>query len=251
MSEFEIRKVYKQCKALPSGFGFYPKNTKVYFTPMTTKEVESLNESELSTKLIFENALAGIKTESVAKEDLTFSDFIFISMQRRVYSQTEVRCELRTTCSNCGKVITQDFDFNEFEFKEPNDNRLQCCTLGDYKVVIGPLTIGGMLDMLNSETGVTVVSTLAHCIRKIYGPDSDVQDIYTYELAEKIIENTWGEERDMLNYIDTLQEHGLEPREIICSNCGNTWKEDLGSLDTLIFPVSRIGHDFKDKVHPC
>lgn len=250
MSDFKVERVLKETKELPSNFGFYPKNTKVWFSPMTTKEVEILNESEMSPKLLFENAIANIKTDVIQSKDLTFNDFVFINLQRRLYSQTEIRCTLQTVCTNCGKRITQDFDFNEIEFETPKDARLQQCELGDYSVVIGPLTIGGMLAMLNSERGVNTIDTLAHCIRKIYSKESEVNDIYSFELAQDIIANTWGEDRQVLEYIDSLQSHGIKPRYIECPNCHVSWEEELGNPETLIFPSDRPRNSIADKVHP-
>ena len=248
--DFKIKKVLKETKELPSGFGFYPKGAKVWFSPMTTREVEILNESELSSKLLYENAIANITTENMNSEDLTFSDFIFINLQRRLYSQTEIRCTLQTTCKNCGKSITEEFDFNEIEFETPKDSRLQRCQLGEYKVDIGPLTIGGVLKMLNSEKGVNNIDTLAHCVRKIYPLDSEVKNIYSFELAQEIMANTWGEEREILEYIDSLQSHSIKPREIICSNCNTSWKEELGDPEALIFPSDRPRQSIADKVLP-
>lgn len=246
----EIKKVLKETKQLPSNFGFYPKNTRIWFSPMTTREVEILNESELSSKLLFENGLANITAEGIPVEDITFDDFIFINLQRRLYSQTEIRCTLQTICPNCGKKIIDDFDFNEIEFETPKDARVQRCDLGDYTVEIGPLTIGGMITMLNSDKGLNTIDTLAHCIRKIYQKGTTQKDIYTFELAQEIIANTWGEEREILDYIDSLQKHGMNPRNMKCSNCQTTWQEDLGNPETLIFPSSRPRHFIANKVQP-
>lgn len=256
MGKYEVKKVFKQVKSLPSGFGFYPKGTEVRFSPMTTGEIETLNESDLSSLMVFKSALEGIQTTKIQPTDLTFSDFVFISLQRRLYSQTEIRCTLNTTCPNCGTRIVQDFDFNELEFDEPKDNRLQTCTLGGYKVVVGPLTIGNMISMLESERGVNTVDTLAHCIKKIYLPGSEVAEVEVDELfplAQEIIANTWGEEREVMNYIDSLQSHGLLPRKITCKNqaCKYEWEEDLGTPDALIFPSSKPEQSIRDKVHAC
>ena len=53
MGKYEVKKVFKQVKSLPSGFGFYPKGTEVRFSPMTTGEIETLNESDLSSLMVF------------------------------------------------------------------------------------------------------------------------------------------------------------------------------------------------------
>lgn len=252
--DYELKKVSIEAKQLPSGFGFYPKGTQVRFVPMTTKEISILNESDLNSELIFKHALSNIQTRVIEPRDLTFSDFVFISLQRRLYSQTEILCTLDTVCPECGKKIVDEFDFNDIEFEEPKDNRLQRCQLSGYTVEVGPLTIGNMLDMLESENGVNTIDTLAHSIKKIYIPDSEattVPEKDLFPLAQKIIENTWGQEREILNYIDTLQTHGMKPREIKCSNCNYTWKEDLGTADALIFPRSGFRDSIRDKVQPC
>jgi hypothetical protein len=256
MSKYKVEKVLKEVKVLPSGFGFYPKGTQVRFSPMTTKEVETLNESDLTSELVFKSALVGIETTKISPRDLTFSDFTFISLQRRLYSQTEIRCTLDTLCPSCGTKVSEEFDFNEIEFEEPKDNRLQSCVLCGYKVEVGPLTVGNMLDMLESERGVNTIDTLAYCIKKIYVPDSNVIEVEPEELlplAKEIISNTWGEDREILNYIDNLQTHGIKPRKISCRNkaCGHTWEEELGTADALIFPSSGHSQSIRDKVHPC
>lgn len=256
MGKYEVEKVYKEVKALPSGFGFYPKGTVVRFSPMTTGEIEALNEGDLNSELVFKSALAGIQTTKIQPTDLTFSDFVYISLQRRLYSQTEIRCTLNTACPSCGTEIVQDFDFSEIEFDEPKDNRLQTCELGGYKVVVGPLTVGAMIQMLESEKGVNTIDTLAHCIRKIYLPDSAIREVEPEELfslAQDIISNSWGEEREIMNYIDDLQSHGIKPRKMVCKNkaCRCEWEEDLGTPDALIFPCNRPRQSLGSKVHPC
>lgn len=254
--DYEIKETFVETKKLPSGFGFYPKGTLVRFSPMTTKEIEILNESDLTSEIVFKNALSHIQTRNIEPRDLTFSDFAFVSLQRRLYSQTEIRCTVNTQCPECGTKLFEEFDFNDIEFEEPKDARLQSCVLRDFKVVIGPLTIGNMLDMLESDRGVNTIDTLAHTIRKIYKPGSEVLTFSpeeTFSLARKIVENTWGEEREIFNYIDTLQSHGIKPRKLTCKNkaCCHTWEEDLGTVDTLIFPSSGFKQSIRDKVHPC
>ena len=268
MSNFKIERVMKEVTQLPSNFGFYPKNTKIWFYPMTTKEVELLNDSNLDSKKLFENNLANIKTEGINPEELTFSDFIFISLQRRLYSQTEILCTLNSTCPKCGKRIIEEFNFSEIEFENPKDARLQSCELGDYEVVMGPITIGSMLKMLDSEEGISAIDTYAHCIREIKQKPKDeslldnfingfkkekTQEEIANEflLAREIIANTWGEERLVLNYIDSLQDHGIKPKKVVCSNCKEAWEEDLGGADALIFPSDRIGDNIRNKVHAC
>lgn len=257
MSEnFKVERVTIECKQLPSGFGFYPKGTQVRFFPMTTKEVEILNESELSSLLLFENNLENIQTTKISPKDLTFSDFIYISIQRRLYSQTEIRCTMTSHCPNCGTKLIEEFDFNDIEFDEPKDNRLQGTELSGYKVEIGPLTIGAMIDMLKSDEGVTTVNTLAHQIRKIYNPTAEIVPIPEEEakvLAYELVANSWGEERDIFNYIDSLQSHNMKPRTLKCKNkaCETTWEEDLGNPETLIFPSSRPRQSIESKVYPC
>lgn len=256
MSEFSVKRTSIECKQLPSNFGFYPKGTKVRFYPMTTKEIEVLNESNLDSLTVFENSLANIQTSVIKPEDLTLNDFIFISLQRRLFSQTEIRCTLQSVCPNCGTKILDEFDFNSIEFNEPKDPRPQACELGGYKVEIVPLTIGAMIEMLKSEEGVTTVGTLARCIRKIYQPSSEVIPIPENErlkLAIEIISNSWGEEREIINYIDDLQTHNMQPRKLKCKNkaCGHEWEQDLGDPETLIFPSSGFRKSIADKVHPC
>lgn len=252
---FEVKRTMIQCKQLPSGFGFYPRGTEVRFYPMTVKEIETLNESDLSSLMLFENSLSNIKTKGIDPKQLTFSDFIYVSLQRRLYSQTEIRCTLNTYCPICGTKLLEEFDFNEIEFDEPKDNRLQQTTLGGFKVDIGPITIGDMLDMLKSEEGVTTVNTLAHQIRKVYNPESDIIPIPDEEqrkLAYEIVANTYGEEREIFNYIDGLQVHNMKHKKMRCKNkaCGSEWEVDLGNPETLIFPSSRPRQSIADKVHP-
>lgn len=254
--DFKITKVMIECKQLPSGFGFYPKGTQVRFTPMTTKEVEILNESDLSNLMLFENALEGIQTTIINPRDLTFSDFLFISLQRRLYSQTEIMCTLNSTCPVCGTRLLEEFDFNDIEFEQPKDSRPQSCEIGGYRVEIVPATIGAIIDMLKSEEGVTTVGTLAHQIRKIYNPQSEIipiPDDKMEELAYELVANSWGEEREIFNYIDELQRHNIKPRKLVCKNkaCASEWEEDLGNPETLIFPSNRPRQSIADKVHPC
>lgn len=250
-----VKKVLKRVAQLPSGGIFYPKGFEVYFTPMTVKEAEMLNESEVSTLVFFNTMLDAITTVGMDKTDLTYPDFIYIALMRRLYSQEDILGTSIWYCEECGQKNKSDFDFTEISFAEPTEKRNPArCVIGDFAVDISPLTIGGTITLYENAE-ISNADTLAYCVKAIYKANLLEKDNYEFtpvpyslDLAKEIINSAYGDEADMLLEIDKMYFHFLEDMEFTCSNkeCKHKQKINLGSPEALVFPRSRrtssVGH---------
>lgn len=248
-----VKKVLKRVAEVPSGGIFYPKNYEIYFTPMTVREAELLNESEVSTQIFFNTVLESITTVGMDKNDITYPDFIYIALMRKLYSQESILGTTTWYCEECGSKNVTDFDFSEISFSEPKERRTPAkCVIGEYAVDITPLTIGGALALYETES-VSNVDTMAHCVRAIYEAKSDSNGGYIFnelpyslELAQQIIDSAYGEEIDMLKEIDDMYFHFIEDMKFTCKGCKHEQSINLGSPEALVFPrcghTSAVGH---------
>lgn len=252
---FKLDSTYKKITRLPSNFLSYPKGVEIYFKPLTTGEIEKLNESELSARLKIESDLNSIYVVGMDKYSLTKDDYAYIALMRKLYSQDEILGVYSYTCSACG--VKQSFDFNlaEVEFNQPEVKSVPgILKIGDYWVSIGFLTVKDLISIYErKEAGENLTATdfTAYMVQGIgigESLDSLTWEDSNYDRKKEILASAWGEERECLSELDDMLYHGLRPVEAICSDCGNKMEVDLGDIFALIFPKRRSREYLRNKI---
>lgn len=270
--KFVLDGTYKRVTALPSNFLAYPKDVEIYFKPLTTGEIERLNESELSLTLKIESDMNSIFVKGMDKYDLTKDDYAYIALMRKLYSQDEVLGVLNYRCEECQNMNRVEFNLKELEFTFPEVVKAPALIeVGGYWLKIGFMTVKGMLELakLQETKSLQPSDTYAMMVQGV-GTGIDINSITwrekTFDEIVKIIESAWGEEIEVLSTVDTMLYHGIKPMEVTCTQtpiqmvdsetqevveskvCGHKQMEDLGDIFALIFPKRRDRNYLRSKI---
>ena len=269
--KFVLDSTYKRVTQLPSNFLSYPKDVEVYFKPLTTGEIERLNESELSLSLKIESDMNSIFVRGMDKYQLTKDDYAYIALMRKLYSQDEVLGILTYRCEECQGINKVEFNLKDLEFTFPEVEKAPAVIkIGDYWLQIGFMTVAGMLelDKLQDTKALQASDSYAMMVQKV-GKGETLETVVweekSFEERVAIIESAWGEEIEVLSTVDTMLYHGLKPIEFVCTatpvkmvneagevveakECNHRQMEDLGDIFALIFPKRRTRNYLRSKI---
>lgn len=225
---------YIQVKEIPSNFLSYPNKSEVYYKGYTFQDLKDLANPNLSLVDQFYVILKGIETVGFKKDDLTYFDFLYLGLLRRLLTLKTNTFEVSYYCRKCNEHLMHRFNHSDLGFK---------VLLDDYKDkdIKLPLTIE--FESINRELSFfpITVSSYLRLLRtgEIYrhrdngqlmlDDDSDpVRDevaIYAsmctlpFEEAYKLISNiTDPDEIELIEEIDKIFDHGVEPLEFECKN---------------------------------
>ena len=212
---------------LPSMGLFYDNSFKIFSTNYLVKEIDALSieVESFDIDFIYETLLQGITTLGFDKTSLTFSDFCFISFERKLDALGTYEVHESVDCPKCKKPSNFKFDFDKFTFKDLDPNKLKNLTrkftfayidaLGEYQEIektysFKPLTIGDILDIFHRGLQYNDLAYLVYLI--------DVEN--KHELLENEFnpESINIEHRKILQEMDQLLFHGIEPKTVKCKN---------------------------------
>jgi hypothetical protein len=237
----------KQCKklpeilikTLPSGFIPYPKGCTIKYQPYTFGDLNRFNQSKLAMRDRVDQVISGIFT-SFDKNLLTFSDFLFIGLLRKISTFGSHRFSVRFRCPKCKNIVNADLNPTELEFDDLKAPELPIVfTMGsNAELHFTPLTV---LDYIKlSELGLEddTIASLAIQVRN-----------RPFDEAKELISAATGADILHINDIDKLLFHGLKPVHIRCTAkiksdkedgeevpCRQLVKVDLQEDDDLIYP---------------
>lgn len=259
----------KKVTQLPSGFMPYPKGVEIRFEPVTVGEKIQLSEANLTPGQIYKYTLEKIHVEGMDKRELTFPDFIYIGVLRRLYADEDVMNIHESYCPRCGHKLVRQFMLSDIEFEELSITAYPIhFKYKEFEIYTKPLTIGATLDMWDNTTSESemLLETYTAMISKIYDNSAKVCLYATKEEKKTFILEASEELMDILKEVDNLYYHGLKEIELTCPNkkfveeitplgdrkpaapCGCKWKEDYGSPATIIFPSCRDLSNIRSKI---
>jgi hypothetical protein len=196
-------------KQLPSKFLPYPKDCSIFYKPYVFGELTEFNESKVNESDKIRFILQGIRT-SFPVMNLTFHDYIVITLYRRISSLGNSNFSFSYVCQKCRNKNRHTATLDSFEFHDLDVPDLPVrAKIGGTELHFMPLTIGNYIDLLESG----LVESDEKRIVKMFS--KQVVNI-KFEEAEKIIFNAWNEEVDILNHIDESLYHGIEPMKVTC-----------------------------------
>ena len=121
-SNLQEQKIIKdpliEIKELPSGFKPYPKNSKVFYKPITLKELDILNSGSLNIEQGYQFLLDSIVTQGFDKNELAYFDVVYIGIQRKLTAFGDIKGKYELICPKCGQTIEYEFEYTSLEFKE-------------------------------------------------------------------------------------------------------------------------------------
>ncbi len=208
--------------SLPSKFLSYPLNCSISYKPYVFGELIEFNESKLSESDVVKFVSKGIIT-SFPLMELTYFDYMFISLLRKISSFGGNQFSFNYTCQKCGADGKHTATIDEIDFTELNVPKLPLIiTVGKIELHFMPLTLRAYLNLLESKKVDKRVSLFA----------SEVTNIIQSE-AEKVIYNAIGEDQALLNYVDEMLYFGVKPMVVKCKNIIN--KSEDGEMLTCGF----------------
>jgi hypothetical protein len=225
---------------IPSRMIPYPQGSKISYKPYTVGDLEYLAQSKLSPKEKFKYILKGIKT-SFNPLDLTFYDFVFLSMLRRLSSFDSNKLNMSHKCRSCGEVVKKTIDLNQVEFtdlfenvpKEFEDPKLPIVLdLDGNELHFGPLTIDdyfflmdkGLLDVENS-----FFADRNHMLAKMCSNKD-------FDSVLRLIKNAHGKYDEVFDMITNMLAHPIKNIDMKCEECEYVNQVDINGGTVLIEP---------------
>lgn len=228
-------KSYIEVTELPSAFKCYPKGTKVYYSPLTLKELTVLNNGTINSLDALALLLNNIRTEKISTEELSYVDVMYIGIRRKLLAFGDIKASLVGQCSKCGHIDTYDLSYTDIEFNQLDiEHPYAVIDIQGTEVKFGVLTIKDFLEL--DENG-DVLSVYARMVKNL-----------PYEEAYKLVGNATGQEIIKLQKIEKLFNFGIAPIKAKCKGiipatedepehvCGNEIEMEVTSPFDVVFP---------------
>jgi hypothetical protein len=225
-------------KDLPSKGLFYSNQFLVKVKPYTFGDIEYISQSDLPLRDIIKFILQGITTELEEPENLTFFDFLFLSLVRKLISFGAEKYKIEVSCSKCGKKLTKTFTLEDLEFKDIEVDSYKPLTIEyrGFRFILDVLRVKRVLEVSSNKKELSPLEVLALHITSLSFNDAK-------EFLKNLIENDFKEfEQIVRKYFY----HDLKPLVLRCS-CGHQIGIDLMTEVDLIKPFreSRESSAFK------
>lgn len=224
---------------LPSVGLAYPKGYSISYRPYTLGEIDQLENSQFSTRQMYEFILRGIET-SFSKEDLTLADTMYLGLLRRLASMGSSEVLVTSICPACQavnqtKVLTQDIEFEDLSVPQLPINLETSAGLWKFT----PVNMGDYFKLIDLNRKMDTVALLAVQCRNLEFPKS-------IELFEGLAEPS---DIAGVRQVDRLLFHGLKPLSVDCVGatekpCHQTYKVQLeNASEAFIMPFRRQEDD--------
>lgn len=195
-----------QVDELPSNFISYPKGSKIFYTPMTLKELDLLNSGSINVEDAMLYLLESIDCEGFDKNDLAYFDVVYIGIKRKLTAMGDCMGMLVKQCPNCGEYIEYKFNYIDLDFQDCQLDKLpiivdfDCCKGVEFSF----LTIKDWLDL---DSDSKALSIYAKYIKNM-----------PYEDALSLVENLTGNDIKKLYEVQDKLAYGISPFKTKCKN---------------------------------
>lgn len=221
-----MTELWKEVENLPSHRLLYP-DLEVSVKPFTFGEVKVLSQVS-SFRDMFTAISSGIKS-SISIKEISLSDFLYLSLLRKLNSVGEEKMSFKVKCPTCGKEDTVVFTTSQIEFTDLEVKEFPVVLeLPDKKLEFYPLTVGDFLSLKEEEKKDPICLLAKEC------------KSLPYEEAKDFISNADLELGEAFSEIDRLLFHGAKPMEWTCPECGTVVKKDLQGGDLLLKPFRGV-----------
>ena len=248
---------------LPSKFKLYG-DCEIYYDTYSYEYVKFLSSSNLPRHVRNKLILDGIHT-SFDKNDLTYMDFIHIAFLRKLSSLNSAEFTFDYTC-NCSKhKIKKKFGIMDLESENLKaDFPVTVDFFSIEPISFKPITVGifnrlledGKLDTTIPSSDIIIIDDIA-----IIAGCTDDYDKY-YDIIKGINNK---DDQDLLDLLEPMLEHGLEPFKFKCSNrvtvginpedkkevyevCGQKHQVELQGGELLIYPFRESSNNLADRI---
>jgi hypothetical protein len=234
--------LYLPTTKLPSDFKPYPKGVRVTYRRYGWMEVKYLSQDPSVIPDIdkYTMALNGIQVIGMDKEDLTISDFLYLELMRKISTLNPPYFEMSYICPSCKQMSVMTLEPSQISFADFTPPALPVkATLSFGVMEFMPLTIGKhrkLLDIKVPELFASL-SIMAMCCTS-----------HPYEEAYRLlIEACNIQDIAVIEEVDKILDHGLEPVKNICNNQIATYNEVDGITYTDVMEAWQNGDTSKVK----
>lgn len=209
---------------LPSKFLPYPTGV-VEYVPYTFGELVRLAQSNLDPVGITKFILEGIKT-SFNKEDLSYFDFMYVALLRRISSAESNQFSFMGTCGDCGDKRKYISGLADLEFNDLTVPDLPIIIeVGGFPLHFMPLTVGKYMEL--SESGKLDDRVEVYASTVVNKPKDQVR---------MILESAPGTIVEDIEEVDRLLMFGVKTLPIKCGACGESIVVDIEDPEVLVRP---------------
>lgn len=242
---------------LPSKGIPYPVGTTISYHPYTFGELKKFGQSKLTLKQRYEFILEGILVSGMPKEKITFNDFLFVSLLRKISSIGVHEVLVKFPCFDCGHENNHGIKLDELDFDELGVPELPATvTIKGQDMSFTPLTLEDLFALIRDgkdkdPTGVLAVQCRTH----------------PFQVAYDLLYGANPEDSEVLEELNKVFYHGLAPMKLKCQNTAKTVKDfedgieiekvvhcdvtnhiDLGDPSLIVQPFRRDGQPAANRI---
>jgi hypothetical protein len=221
-------------KQLPSKFLPYPQGVEISYSPYKFGELKKFSQSKLSIKQRYEFILEGITVSGMDKEDLTFQDFLFIALLRKMSSVGNNDLLITFNCLKCEHknqhhIMLDALDFDEIEVPELP----AILEIKDHEMSFTPLTLKDFFTLFKEGKEKDSVAILAAQCRS-----------HEFEQAYDILFGANPEDSQVLEELNKVFYHGLATLRLKCQNKEAPTSEFIDGVE-----IEKLVHcDFENRI---
>lgn len=225
---------------LPSVGRAYPQGTEIHYKPYTFGEVKSFSQSKgkMSAAKSVERVLSGINVVGMDKNDLTFFDFLYISLLRRLSTMNAIEFKLGVGCPSCGSPVSHTFSWEGLVFEDLPAPKLpiivDICDKADVRFT--PLTVAQYQVLTRNKQDEDPVAIAA------------MQSSLDFNDAYKTFSDAIGDDAALLDEIDKLLYHDLKPAQVTCATCNHNFNAALDDEASLISPFRKSESTTRNRI---
>jgi len=231
-----------QVTSLPTQFLPYPKGSSIKYYPYTWGELQKFSSSNFSLIDQYKFILSGITTTGFDRDELAYSDFLFIAILRKLSSFSRSKFNITFTCSSCDKTVNQTPNLSEIYFSDIEDVPELPITIeleNNDKLEISTLSISSYFKLLSDED-IVDKTTYAYAYSVINKP---------LEESISIIRDATGDLLQTLEYVDSLLDLSSQSITCKCSHCNFVNKITMRGIQELVQPFRDKPELIRNRIH--
>lgn len=243
---------------LPSKGIAYPKGVTFTYTGYTYGEVQMTSSSKkMSYVDILRKALSGIRVSGafMNPNDITFFDMLYLAIARKLSTLGANDFEITTTCDakKCGKEFTKVFSNIDIKFKgmELEFLPVEITLATGQTLQFSPFTIGDFFELAEGGQLYKVMDSKKGlyddplCVKA-----AQVRNMKFLEAYEIIKNVTDPDDSEVLDELDAVLVHNIEPLSHKCEHCGKENLLQLEGKESLIKPFRPGRQSLRDRIRP-
>jgi phage FluMu protein Com len=245
--KYDSLPIIKVNSILPSGGYNYPEGYSISYRPLVFSELNKISSYDIGFDDMVKIILSGIHT-SFNKEDLTFFDFTFLALLRKIATLGDSKVKVVIRCPKCDQK-------NTFTINVSSDEKTTSIRFWDVKY--DDLPIKAQLSFGEEEGKWYEFNPLTikqYLVLSSLGLNKDrsavlaAQSNENFEEMYKKIEFSYGDDDLILREIDDLLTHGIKPIPGKCDNCNTVSLIKIDDSKVILRPFRKPKDITKDRI---